>query len=163
MSCAGPEIKQEDLASALRATNGLIYRAARDLGCSAKTIYNRVDADPFLREIVEESRGQHVDAAENSLRKAVEDGEAWAVCFTLKCLAKNRGYVERIEHTGKDGEALEGKQSITIAVMALVKELRQLGHEFDESAAAKLLADQHPDVIEGELVTQNEPQERISR
>ena len=37
----------------------------------------------------------HLDIAEDSLIKAVKGGEAWAVCFYLKCKGKARGYIER--------------------------------------------------------------------
>ena len=36
----------------------------------------------------------------------VLEGEAWAIAFALKTLGKKRGYVERIEQTGADGERL---------------------------------------------------------
>ena len=35
--------------------------------------------------------------AELSLFKAIQTGEAWAVCFYLKTQGKDRGYVERYE------------------------------------------------------------------
>jgi hypothetical protein len=47
------------------------------------------------------------DNAESALYSAVLGGEAWAVCFYLKTQAKDRGYVERQEMTGKDGGAIQ--------------------------------------------------------
>lgn len=49
------------------------------------------------------------DNAESALNRAVINGEAWAVCFTLKTQAKDRGYVERVQQevSGRDGQALE--------------------------------------------------------
>lgn len=43
-----------------------------------------------------------LDIAESALDKAVEAGEAWAVCFFLKTRGKARGYTERHEVTGAD-------------------------------------------------------------
>jgi hypothetical protein len=31
-------------------------------------------------------------------------GEPWAVCFYLKCQAKDRGYIERTEHVGRSSD-----------------------------------------------------------
>ena len=47
--------------------------------------------------------------AENSLFEAIRRGEAWAVCFYLKCMAKDRGYVERAELTGANGAPVKIK------------------------------------------------------
>jgi hypothetical protein len=35
-----------------------------------------------------------IDQAENALVMAIEQLQGWAVCFALKCLGKERGYVE---------------------------------------------------------------------
>src|SRR4029450_2769461 len=47
--------------------------------------------------------------AENSLYEAIRRGEAWAVCFYLKCMAKDRGYLERAELTGAKGAPVKIK------------------------------------------------------
>ena len=44
---------------------------------------------------------------------AVKKGEAWAICFHLKCKGKERGYVERVERTGKDGEPMKIETQIS--------------------------------------------------
>jgi len=43
-----------------------------------------------------------LDNAESVLYKAVLNGEAWAVCFFLKCQGKSRGYIERQETVAKE-------------------------------------------------------------
>jgi hypothetical protein len=94
------------LSQALAATDGQVYLAAQRLGCSAKTIYNHLQSEPALAQLLEELRGRFLDLAETSLRQAVIRGDGWAVCFVLKTLGKERGYVERSEITGKDGSAM---------------------------------------------------------
>ena len=53
-------------------------------------------------------------SAVTSLKRAVINGEAWAVCFTLKTLGKSRGYVERVQQeiSGRDGQAIEIKPTV---------------------------------------------------
>ena len=83
---------------------GRIYLAADELGCDPRTIYNYIDRFPTLGHLKESLKGKRVDKAEDKLDVAVERGESWAICFLLKTIGKDRGYVERQEHTGKDGK-----------------------------------------------------------
>lgn len=50
-----------------------------------------------LGHVVEEAREATVDIAETALKRAVLNGEAWAIALTLKTIGKKRGYVERTE------------------------------------------------------------------
>lgn len=83
---------------ALRATGGRIYRAARQLKCSAPTIYTRIKDVPRLAELIEEERGLFLDDTEDRLKEAIDDGAAWAITLALKTLGRERGYTEKTEH-----------------------------------------------------------------
>ena len=83
------------VAEALDACKGLIYLAARRLGCTSATVINYTNRYPSLRAIVAEFRGRRVDAAEAALDKAVLAGEPWAVLFLLRTQGKDRGYTEK--------------------------------------------------------------------
>jgi hypothetical protein len=100
---------QEAMIRAIEAANGMIYIAARKLGCSHQTVYNYARRYPAVQKTIDEQRGILLDTAELALLKAITQGEGWAVCFTLKTLGKQRGFVERQEITGADGGALEVK------------------------------------------------------
>jgi hypothetical protein len=82
---------------ALEKTRGLKGPAAQALGCSRRTLYNYEKRYASVAEAIEEQRELNLDAAEMSLLRAVERGEAWAVCFYLKTQAKHRGYTEKAE------------------------------------------------------------------
>lgn len=88
---------------ALKETKGMVYIAARKLGCSARTVYTYAKRYQSVQAAIDEHRGHFVDTAELALNRAVLAGEGWAVCFALKTLGKDRGYVERhqLEHSGK--------------------------------------------------------------
>lgn len=62
---------------------------------------------PTVAQAIKDEREALVDLGELALYKQVQNGEAWAVTLLLKTLGKDRGYVERSEHTGKDGGAVE--------------------------------------------------------
>ena len=90
--------------TALKAASGMVYVAARKLGCSHTTIYTYAKRYPSVQDAINEERGYFVDTCEIALQRAVLAGEGWAVCFALKTLGKDRGYVEKqqIEHSGGD-------------------------------------------------------------
>jgi alanine-alpha-ketoisovalerate/valine-pyruvate aminotransferase len=94
----GIKYKNADIIAALESVNGMIYLAARKLGCAPKTIYRRMAKSEIIREAVEDSRGELIDISEQKLRQAVLNGEPWAVAMVLKTLGKKRGYVERVEN-----------------------------------------------------------------
>jgi len=91
---------------ALKAVNGMVYLAARKLGCEAKTIYRRAKKAQVIQRAIDDSRGETVDLAEQKLRAAVWRGDSWAVAFTLRTLGKARGYTERHEIGGPEGGAI---------------------------------------------------------
>jgi hypothetical protein len=99
---AKKRISDAKIGEALRASGGAIVTAAEKLGYSRSQLWRRMEANPALSEIVQEERESLVDLAEAALKTAVVAGEAWAVCFCLKCLGKERGYIERqqVEHSG---------------------------------------------------------------
>ena len=90
-------VTKKALSDALQKMQGNISAAARSLGLSRVTVHARINADPDLQAVVEDARQSMVDNAESALNRAVIQGEAWAVCFTLKTQGKRRGYVERVE------------------------------------------------------------------
>lgn len=103
----GAKFTNAQIIEALHSVNGMIYLAARKLGCAPNTIYNRMAKNATIKQAVEDSRGELVDISEQKLRIAVMNGEPWAVALVLKTLGKKRGYVERQEVTGADGEAMK--------------------------------------------------------
>lgn len=93
--------KVSDIIKAIKATKGMVYLAARQIGCAPNTIYNYAKRHPSIQKAIDEERGVFLDTTELALARAVQQGEGWAVCFALKTLGKGRGYVERkeVEHS----------------------------------------------------------------
>ena len=90
----------EDIIGALEQSRGLIAPAARALGCSRATIRSYIDEYTEVAQAKLDQREAVTDMAENSLYEAIRRGEAWAVCFYLKCMARDRGYIEKAEIAG---------------------------------------------------------------
>ena len=102
----------EQIVAAIREARGLVYHAAKQLGCSATTVRRYVNTYEQVAEALEESRGRIVDDAEGKLADAIGRGEAWAVTLALKTLGRDRGYVERQEHDHRSGGPKESLQEL---------------------------------------------------
>jgi hypothetical protein len=97
---------QQQMLTALEQSKGMTTVAARLLGCAVDTVYAYLERYPALAAAKAQQREGMTDVAELALYKAIQSGEAWAVCFYLKTQGKARGYVERQEITGADGGAI---------------------------------------------------------
>jgi len=86
-----------------------ITPASKALGCFRHTLSKKIRENLELQEHFDSVREEFVDLAENKLFFNVQRGDPASIFFTLKCLGKNRGYVERQEITGKDGGTLLNK------------------------------------------------------
>ena len=100
---------QAQIIDALKETKGMVYLAAKRLGCEAQTIYNYRDRYPAVRAEMEQQDGEVDDAAEMVLYKAIMAGEPWAVQFRLRTKGKGRGYVERVQQevSGPNGGPIQ--------------------------------------------------------
>lgn len=85
---------EEQVAEALRKSNGLMSHTAKRLKVSVVTMYNYVNLYPALIQIAKEATEANIDQAESSLQKQVRKGNMTAICFLLKTKGKGRGYVE---------------------------------------------------------------------
>jgi hypothetical protein len=94
---------QAQIIAALTKCHGMVYLAAKELGCVHQTIRNYMQRYPAVRQAAEQQRGEMVDLAELKLWESVKKGEQWGVTLCLKTIGKDRGYVERHEQTGADG------------------------------------------------------------
>lgn len=107
-----PEYTVEQVVQAVRDSEGLLYLAARRLGCHYQTVLKYKRKHKAVQDVYEEMRGAFLDEAEGSLLKAVRRGEGWAVCFALKCLGKGRGYVEKApERKEEDKTTQQGAEA----------------------------------------------------
>ena len=99
----------EQMIEALEHGRGLIAPAARYLGCSRDTVRSYLEEYTAVAQAKLDQREAVTDMAENALYAAILRGEAWAICFYLKCMAKDRGYVEKAEISGPGGKPISIK------------------------------------------------------
>lgn len=95
MARRGPRglVSKEKAWEILTETKGTVSLAAGRLGVSRGVIYRLLEKHPDLKEHVDGFREELVDIAELALRKAVSNGESWAIKFALRSkMGRKRGY-----------------------------------------------------------------------
>lgn len=97
----GYKYSAEQVIEAIKAANGNISQAAKNMGCSRRTIYNYVENYTTVARAVEDEREKWIDFAESQLQQLVREKDKTAIIFTLKTQGKGRGYVERHEYQGE--------------------------------------------------------------
>ncbi len=85
---------------------GNIAAIARHCGVNRGTIHNRMKTSAKLTAAIHDAREAMIDNAESLLYKQMTEGNVTALIFFLKTQGKGRGYVERQEVTGADGNEL---------------------------------------------------------
>ena len=83
----------------------MVTAAAQILGCDRNTVHNYRDKYPEVAEALLRAKELQLDTAELQLFKAIDRSEPWSICFFLKTIGRNRGYVEKHEVTS--GRTLE--------------------------------------------------------
>ena len=85
---------------------GIVTRAANDARIARSTHYEWMESDPEYKKAVDALEDVTLDFAEDCLFQQMRDGTPASTIFYLKYRARKRGYVERKEITGADGEPL---------------------------------------------------------
>jgi hypothetical protein len=87
----------ETVEAGMKEKSGNLAAVARALGCARQSVWAFVQKHDRLKELAHDLLEAMKDNAESSLHAAILRGEPWAICFFLKCRARDRGYVERQE------------------------------------------------------------------
>lgn len=115
----------EKIIAAIQYTRGMQYLAARHLGCSYETLRKYIKQYPSIRAAIDLERGEMVDLAELKLWEAIDNGQPWAVTLALKHLGKDRGYVERPEESGRDGEGMTLHLQVSVTAQQTQRRLEE--------------------------------------
>jgi hypothetical protein len=105
----------ERIIAAVKESKGLLTLAAKRAGVSYWTIWKYSKDYPTVAKAVEESKEGLLDLAEAKLYQEINNSNMTAIIFFLKTKGKSRGYIERQEVTGKDGEQIEAKPVFIVA------------------------------------------------
>ena len=116
--------EKANLLQALANTSGIVSSACKAANVSRMTYYRWYNEDPDFREKADDIKELQKDFAESLILKKMKEGDTTMIIFYAKTQMKDRGYTERKEITGKDGEDLiKGKE---IDITKLSDEERKL-------------------------------------
>ena len=101
---------------------GIVTKACKATGISRTQVYKWRNDDPTFVDQINEVQEIVLDFAEDKLFEHIDNDNVATLLFFLKCRGKERGYVERQEITGKDGEELPTIQVIQTNVKPLSTE-----------------------------------------
>ena len=105
---------KERMLEELNKTSGIVSSACKAAGISRMTFYRWYNEDPDFKEKVDDVKELQKDFCEALILKKMKDGDTTMLIFYAKTQMKDRGYTERRELVGKDGESLVPKQKIDL-------------------------------------------------
>jgi len=99
----------DEVAEALRKTDGLVTYAAKRLKCTYQTVIHYIARYPELEEVREQAREGLIDLSESKLVSKIKAGNLDAVKYHLDRIGKKRGYVVRSELAGVSDQPINIK------------------------------------------------------
>ena len=75
-------------------------------GCSRQKVENYLRKYKAVKDAYSEANEITLDFVETEFLKKIKSGDTTAMIFYLKTKGRQRGYIERHEHTGADGKDL---------------------------------------------------------
>lgn len=103
---------KEEVLRQLNNNSGIVASACKAAGISRYTFYEWKKNDPEFAEKVEDIIELQKDFCEALILKKMKEGDTTMIIFYAKTKMKDRGFVERQEVTGADGNALVQPQSV---------------------------------------------------
>jgi hypothetical protein len=110
------EHNKKILLKCLEASLGVVSDACQMAGISRTTFYAYYNEDPEFAAAAAECDELALDFAESKLKQKIAFGDTTATIFFLKTKGKDRGYVERQERTGPNGQPLPAAGGTNVVI-----------------------------------------------
>lgn len=107
-------IQKRAMIEALEKSLGVVTTACKIVGIDRTLHYKWMKEDQEYADEVLSLSEMVLDFAESKLHNLISTGDTTATIFFLKTKGKKRGYIERQEITGADGEKLN---AITVEIL----------------------------------------------
>lgn len=100
------DLRKKAMLESLEKSLGVVTSAARAAGIDRSLHYKWMKEDDEYKEAVADISEVAIDFVETHLHQLIQQGDTAATIFYLKTKAKRRGYVERQEITGEEGQPI---------------------------------------------------------
>jgi hypothetical protein len=114
----------------LKKYRGIVTPACQEAGIARQTYYRWRQENEEFALLCDEAYEEAGDFVESKLYDNIEENDTTAIIFYCKTRLKKRGYVERIETTGKDGDPLKSEIEFKVDESTIVE--RFLAKEFQK-------------------------------
>lgn len=114
---------KKDFPQLLKKSMGIVSTACDAANVSRNWYYDQRKKDAGFAEACDEVTEYTGDFVETSLLKKIKEGDTSCIIFYCKTKLKNRGYVERVESTGKDGTPISQVSYNVEIAKARIKEI----------------------------------------
>ena len=105
MNHQNPTLKKA-MVEAMKKSLGIISTACAEVGINRSTHYDWLKTDEEYKQEIEHIAESVIDFAESKLHTLIDKGDVASTIFYLKTKGKKRGYVERTELTGEEGQPI---------------------------------------------------------
>ena len=97
---------KEQILQAIEKSDGIILNVANELNCSWDTARKYINKWQETKRALNDATEAAIDRCESKLFEKIEAGDGQMIRFFLATKGKHRGYTERQELTGADGEPI---------------------------------------------------------
>ena len=100
------QYKAQQFIDAIPGSGGIISVIAQRVGCAWHTAQKYIQEYATVADAYADETEGIIDLAESTVLKAIKGGDVSAAKWYLTTKGKDRGYTERREYAGADGDAL---------------------------------------------------------
>ncbi len=94
------------MVEAMKKSLGIVSTACAEVGINRWTHYDWLKTDEEYKQEIDAISESVIDFAESKLHKLIDGGDVASTIFYLKTKGKKRGFVERTELTGNEGQPI---------------------------------------------------------
>ena len=99
--------KKAIVLEAIKGSGAIISTVAKRLGCEWITAKTYIEKWPETRAAIADERETILDMAEGAVYNSIKEGNTQDAKWVLATLGKRRGFTERHEITGADGDSIK--------------------------------------------------------
>lgn len=110
--------RTDEIETALRACGGNPTAAAQALGMSSQGVYQRIEREPHLQNVLKDIERTQLDICEAKILRAIHNDDLPTLRWYMERKGRERGWGSRTEVTGPEG----GQLNLTLDVERLTDE-----------------------------------------
>ena len=111
-------VTREEVLSAISGSKGLILNIEKKLGCTRSCIQEWIDKDPVIKQEIKDEQEREKDMVMDNLIEDAKNGDKFARKLFLEAQARDRGFGDKLEISGANGQPLVVLHAVTANLTA---------------------------------------------